>query len=325
MNTRTYLASLDAHRSNGNSLRLTNQTPPEPVRERHKTVRLYFSVSVLCLIPPNPHGGRHGVPDAEWEGGCVERVEADLKARLSMAGFDVAYREHVPIDEGRRLYVARFAVTALCSFSADQVFAVRNAFSRFRIKKKPLLKEKGVQETKIWNALKSDYVVNAISYEYAASRNFVYQVSMAGTVELKYDISPSQISAAGGRVRDAIEYFNGEIADTLEPSGFSVMPQTTARRPKNNIYKFDLNLQRYFAFSEEDVSGDLALLDKGMPLSEVASLGIDCDGDVLREHVSSTRIELECCDFPQGSDVIRITLDLVDSDEELCDYSNDLV
>ncbi|WP_322050172.1 hypothetical protein [Paraburkholderia bannensis] len=298
---------------------------PEPVRESDQTVRFYFSVSVLCLIPPNPHGARDSVLDAKWEKNRLERVEADLKARLSMVGFDAAYREHMLVDEARRLYVARFAVSAPCSFSAAQVFTARKGYSGFRGKKTPLLKAKAIQETKIRDALKRDYVVNAISYEYAASWSFVYEVYMGGIVELKHDISPSEISAAGGSVRDAIEYFNSEVADALEPRGFIVTPKTTARRPKNNVYKFDLYLERCFVFSEEDVSGDLVLLDKGMPLSEAGSLGIDCDDDALRDRVSSARIELECCDFPQGSDVIQITLDFVDYDEELYDYSNDLV
>jgi hypothetical protein len=122
---------------------------PEPLRESDQTVRFYFSVSVLCLIPPNQHGGRDSVPDADWEKDRLERVEADLKARLSMVGFEAAYPEHMLVDEARRLYVTRFAVCAPCSFSAAQVFTARKGYSGFRVKKMPLLKAKAIQETKI--------------------------------------------------------------------------------------------------------------------------------------------------------------------------------
>ena len=85
-----------------------------------KHVRFYFSVSISCLIPPNPHGKRGGALDDDWEKECMTRVLCDLKAKLSKDAFDVAYRKHVPLDSARRLYAADFVVSALHMFLATR-------------------------------------------------------------------------------------------------------------------------------------------------------------------------------------------------------------
>jgi hypothetical protein len=52
-------------------------------------------------------------------------------------------------------------------------------------------------------------------------------------------------------------------------------PETTKRRPKDNIYEFELSASKYNSYSEEEVCNHLVQLEKGMPASEAANLGID--------------------------------------------------
>src|ERR1700709_1666418 len=104
--------------------------------ESEPYVRFYFSVTISCLIPRNPHGKRDRVPDEKWEEGCLGGVRNDLQAKLSKAEFDVAYRKHVPIGGALRLYEATFGVSALHLFPATQVIIPRPGYVGFTIRKK---------------------------------------------------------------------------------------------------------------------------------------------------------------------------------------------
>jgi hypothetical protein len=67
-----------------------------------KYVRFYFGVSVSCLIPPDPREKRDDVSDDKWDDFCLEKLRVDVEAKLSKEGFDVAYRKHAPIDDGKK-------------------------------------------------------------------------------------------------------------------------------------------------------------------------------------------------------------------------------
>jgi len=269
--------------------------------DRH--VRFYFGVSISCLIPPNPHGKRDDVPDDVWEDRYLEPLRGDLEARLSKDGFQVIYRKHVPIDGALGLYAADFVVSALHAFPATQVYIPKQGQGRsaeFSVRKKSFSKAKTTLERKIADSLKRDYVVN-VTCEYAASRLFVFEVHLAGDIELEYVMSSSKIKDAGGSVRDAIEYFNDEVVDALKTHGCDAYPKTTRSRPKDHIYKFDVVMAPKWDFPEDQVYGDLALIEKDMPQSEFEILGIDCAMDFISDLISSEQTSLQAwCNCSPG-------------------------
>jgi hypothetical protein len=86
-----------------------------------KYVRFYFGVSISCLIPPNPGPHESGGILGPWPKRCLERLRADIEAKISEAGFEVlevAYRKHATIDGALRLYAADFVVSVLHLFPA---------------------------------------------------------------------------------------------------------------------------------------------------------------------------------------------------------------
>ena len=292
--------------------------------DRH--VRFYFGVSVSCLIPPNPHRKRDGIPDDQWEEDYLGPMLNDLKAKLSNDGFEIAFRKHVPVDDTLRLYAVDFVVSHLHRFPAEQVFTPRKNYTGFSVRKRSFSITKSVLEGKIADSLKRDYVVNVIAYEYAASRSFGFEVYMEGILELKHVIPSNEIISAGS-VEEAINDFNSAVVDELGAQ-FQATPKTVGRqRPKDNVYKFDLFCERMFGFSEVYVTGDLVLMEKDMPRNEALMLGIDCDDDVLAESISWT--ELEIWSNLQSSsldiEIVRLTLEFVDYDADFHDCVDELI
>jgi hypothetical protein len=292
-----------------------------------KYVRFYFGVSISCLIPPNPDGKHDHVPEENrkrrWERRCLNRLLADIEAELSKEGFVVGYRKHVPIDSALRLYAADFVVSALHPFPAAQLLTPRKGYFGFRVRAKPFSKVKTMFERKIADCLKMYYVVNAITYEYAASRDFVYEVYLGGHLKIEHVISRRDLSDSDGSVRTAIEYFNSEVADFLETYGWDAWPETTSRRPKDGVYKFELYQGVHFTFAENEVFGNI-LMEKDMPQSEASQLGIDCDDDALAKEVSAA-VDLLRDLVESEYSVTELTVGFVDYDEELFDYSNELI
>jgi hypothetical protein len=149
---------------------------------------------------------------------------------------------------------------------------------------------KTILERKIADSLKMDYVVNAIAYEYAASRDFIFEVHLGGTLKIQHVLSPSDVSEG---VRPAIESFNREVTDFLQEYGWYADPKTTSRRRTDNVYEFDLSKSARFVFSENEVFGDMARMEKD---SEASNLDIDWGGDYLE--VSAVEYELRCFIMP---------------------------
>ena len=285
-------------------------------------VRFYFGVSISYLIPPTPYGKRD--PDENWADCCLERLRADIEAKISKEGFEVAYRKQATIDSARRQYAADFVVSALHPFPAAQLFTPRKGFFGFSVRTKPFSKVKTILERKIADSMK-DYAVNAIAYEYAASRVFVYEVYLGGTLKIEHVISASDVSEAEGSVRTAIEYFNSEVADLLQTYGWDAYPETTSRRPKDHVYKFELSQTMHIGFPENMVFGEMILMKKDMPQSEASMLRISCGDDVLAEAASGEEDSLRSYLEESGYSVTELTVECVDYDEELYEYHNELI
>jgi hypothetical protein len=295
-------------------------------QEFEKHVRFYFEVTVSCLIPPIPRQQRKGVSSHEWERNFLDRVTEDLKVKMVSLGSDVAYREHAALDSVARIYTARFIVSALHPFPVTQIFLVKMG-SKFRLSKTGFTKAKHNLEKKVAGLLENDYVVTAIVYKYAASRCFTFEVYMEGHLGLKHVISAAEINDANGSIRGAIEAFNTEVIEYFETGNFELYPRAGQRRPKDNIYWFDIFAARAFCFYEHEVHGEMAQLEQDMPHTEAILLGIDCDDDVLARAVSGELdgLEWHCSNFNLGADVIDFSLEFIDYDEDFLDYDDDLI
>ncbi len=289
-----------------------------------KTVRFYFEVSISCLIPRNPHRRRGGAGDAAWEERQMERVREDLIAALPIKGLDIGYRDHEVVDDLRRLYVAHFVVSVAQNFHAAESWSQRKGESKFSVKSKRFLTARKDLATKIRNALRDAWVVNAISYEFAASWGFAYEGVMDGVIELRHVISQSDIDAADGSVRQAIEAFNLDVDCRLKNMGFGVNPRTIARRPQDNVYKFDIWRRELCVVWEDDVSGEMALLGEGMDGSDVPYIELKDPRQSFEAYVEMARDSLACCDYPEDTELVRATLDLWDYDEDLDHYFDSL-
>ena len=185
---------------------------------------------------------------------------------------------------------------------------------------------KTILERKIADSLKMDYVVNAIAYEYAASRDFVYEVYLGGYLKIEHVISPSDVSDSEGSVRTAIEYFNSEVVDLLQTNGWDAYPKTTSRRPKDGVYEFELSQTTHLGVPENMVFGNMAQMEKDMPQSEASILGIDCDDDSLAGAASDAEDSLRYfIEWESEYSVTELTVQFVDYDEELYDYYNELI
>lgn len=291
-----------------------------------KHVRYYFEVTVSCLIPLIPRHQRKGMSNDEWEKNYLERVAEDLKNKIASAGFDAAYREHAPLDSAARLYAARFIVSALYPFPVAQMFSVKMG-SKFRVSNKALTKARLDLEKKIADLLENDYVVIKIAYEYATSRFFVFEVYMEGYLRIKHVITAAEINDADGSIRGAIEAFNAEVVEYFETGNFELYPRASQRRPKDNIYWFDIYAARSFSFDEHEVYGEIVRLEQGMPHSEAVWLGIDCEDDVLARAVSGEQDSLEwyCSNLPLDADVVDFSLEFIDYDEEFLEFDDNLI
>jgi hypothetical protein len=274
------------------------------------------------LIPPNPHTKREGVLDKEWEDSYLDKLRGDIEKKLSSEGFDVAYRKHKPINISRRLYAVDFVVSILHPFGKIEIARAKGP--NFRIKAGPFSKAKNVIGGKIADALKMDYVINAIAYEYAAYRTFIFEDHLLATLRIRHILTPDEIDMADGKIINAIEFFENEIIDSLGNSGWSGWMKATAKRPKDNIYEFELAMEALNSYSETEVCGSLVLLTKDMSASEAGTLGIDTidpsDNTAVREEEFRSFVDQELL----GHDIVEASVQWMDYDPDVYEIINEL-
>ncbi|MFP3637446.1 hypothetical protein [Paraburkholderia sp. SIMBA_054] len=284
------------------------------------TVRFFFDLSISFLIPRNPHNRRDGISDASWEQSCIDEAASTLAEKLNPRGFDVAYRAHHLVDTEHRLHVVHFAVSAARDFDIRRASAPRKGRPLYALRPGEVATTKSRLGAELRDALKGRWVINAITYRYLAAWHFVYEVKMEGVLALRRALGPTDIADAGGSVRDALETFNREVADSLEPLGITAFPHATAKRPKDDIFKFDVYSVQYIAVSEDDVSGDLSLMDGKMSAAEVPYLELKSPNDSFSGEVGDALTRLECHDYPANADLVSVTLELSDVDEDVVDH-----
>ncbi len=286
------------------------------------TVRFFFDLSISYLIPRNPHNRRDGITDASWEQGWTDEATSGLAEVLKSRGFEIAYRTHQLVDKEHRLYAVHFAVSAARVFDVQRASVRRKGRAQYAPRPSELARKKSQLEADLRGALQDRWVANAITYNYAAAWHFTFEVKIEGVVALRRVFAQDDIADAGGSVRDAIESFNSDVADSLEPLGFSAFPRSTARRPKDDIYRFDVLSVQYLCVPEDNVCGDLSLMTRNMSAKEFPYLEIKNAQDSFSGHVEDALTMLEYHDYPESADVVSATLELGEVDEEICEHVN---
>ncbi len=148
-------------------------------------------------------------------------------------------------------------------------------------------------------------------------------MSLGGSVGIEHVLSQSEIDEAGGRVGDAIEQFNNEVVDFLASYGWDALPETTTRRPKDNVFNFEVSATKFYGHAETDVCGPLVELKKGTSATEAADLGIDTAGwPDANDGENELRDILET-DSPYK--VVHLSVSCVDYDEDVCDVYDELI
>ena len=124
---------------------------------------------------------------------------------------------------------------------------------------------------------------------------------------------------------EAIENFNDEVVEFLPVAGLDCFSSPTRRRPKNSVYEYNLAATKSVGFEENQVSGDLVLMEKNMPREDAKLLEIDFDLDV-KDVVSSARYELKYnMDLPAEAVVRQLSVYFIDYDEELAECYDELL
>jgi hypothetical protein len=234
----------------------------------------------------------------------------------------VAYLTHTAVDGKLRLFTVDIIVSAQHPFTSAQVFAPKKNYGGFSVKTKSFAKAKTALERKIADTLKSEYVINSIKYEYAACWCFVYETYFGGFLRIKHVLSKEEIDEAGGKVREAIEVFNAEVEDLLAPYGWDVSAETTTRRPKNDIFSFEITSTKHYVYPETRVSGPFAKLKKNLADSETASLGFELIEWPADDSEEQLRYIIES---ESSFEVIDISVSCIDFDEDGYDMDDELI
>jgi hypothetical protein len=280
-------------------------------QEHTEFVRFYFEASIAYLIPRNPRrtapSDRH-LTGAEWEAERFEALRMDLAATLSKFGFDVAYVRRNIIDRKNRLFEAIFAVSSPCSIQVTK--------ERLSARDRQVKHEKSLLQQKLVKVLGETWVIRSVKYEFVAAWAFEFEAYLGGTVQLRRVFSSDDLRDAGG-VRDAIESFNNEVVDALSPSGFVAIPQNTMRRPKNDVYSYEVVRTTFCLLSDDDVTGNLSLMKKKMTPSNQPYLAWSQPELSISSYVEDVKLELEIHDFPPGADFVAASLELIDWNEDI--------
>lgn len=293
------------------------------VKRPDQHVRFYFEVIVSCLIPGDPRRNRDGVSDNVWETPSLLKLQSEIEARFSKEGLDAAYRKHTPINSELCIYAVHFAVSALHRFPAAQLFGRKGDY-QFGVKSKFFLKEKLLLQKKIEEILSEEYVVNAISYEYAASRNFLFFDNMVATLKIKHVISKKDIYETNGLIREAIENFNNEVSEFIKEYCWDVWPESTRSRPKDNVYEFELAAEIQRNCSEYEICGAVTLLEKNMTADQASQIGLDSGepGPAAAHAEAELR---DILNLESEFQVKELTVNWVDCDEEVHEKDDTLI
>ncbi len=75
-----------------------------------------------------------------------------------------------------------------------------------------------------------------------------------------------------------------------------IVSQTIARRNRNNKYVFDVSATCHYGFSEREVVGEMALLERNMSIDEMQMIGIDNQDDALAATIADVlRVDMSIC------------------------------
>lgn len=215
-----------------------------------------------------------------------------------------------------------FVVATLYEFAVRRT---RNAkLNKSRAKVSAVESAKNELLKKLRNALETHYVINDILFEYAAYRTFIFVDHLIAILRIRHTITTEELDMADGKIRNAIEIFETEIMEVFRDTCWSGSMKSTNRRPKDDIYEFELAVEAYNSYSETQVCGPLVLLTKNMTASEAEDLCIDTIDPAVG--TAQTQEQLEGLIHAEllGHDIVQATVQWMDYDPDVHDIYTEL-
>ena len=296
-----------------------------------KAVRFYFELALTYVLPLKPArsrspGRRSAVSEDEWNIGCCESLCMQLQDRLTAEYDPIRFKTYERLSSENNVFKIVFAISKCHEFSASDIFTPRKERTGFKIKARPLAKALESIRSHIHDRFCNTYYVSDLSLKFLTSRDFVFQIYFSGTLVVEREFTPAEIRENEGVV-NTLEHFNDDISSDLEHYGFGISPESTLRRTRNNRYTFEVDATRYFGFGENEVVGDLALLEKNASAYEVASYGIDNSDAALDSRISDLKLELGNAleSLPEGVKLIGFEFSFVDQDDDVVEVRDELI
>lgn len=291
-----------------------------------KAVRFYFELGIDYVFPENTKIDTS--LDDEWITECCWLLCENIQGKLPSSFDEIQFSRLKKLVPNKNVFTIYFSVSECHDFISNEIWSPRNGYSGFKIKKHPLLKAKKSIEAKIRSSLQDHYFVETLSLKYIASRDFVFEIYFGGFVTVEKIFSPEEIGDAGG-VSYALELFFEEMFSALQECGLEGhISQTNVRRNRNNKYVFEVSATCHYGFSEKEVVGEMALLERNMSIDEVRMIGIDNQDEALEAIVASAKSGYGCIleEFlPDDVDLIGFDFDFIDQDDNVYDVCDELV
>jgi hypothetical protein len=290
-----------------------------------KEVRFYFEVGINFVFPEKPK--KYTSSDDEWITELCWVLCENINRKLSFSFDDAQFSRFKQLELNANVFTIYFTISKCHKFTSNEIWSPRKEYNGFKIKKKPLLKARESIEAIIRISLPKYYFIDALSLKYIASRDFVFEIYFGGFVTVKKKFSPKEICDGGG-VSYALEFFFEEMISALEGCGLEGdITQTTARRNSNNEYVFEVSKTSYYGFSENNVAGEMALLEHNMSIDEIQMIGIENENDALQDTVTNAKAEsvyrVEQC-LPVGVDLLSFDFDFIDQDDDVYEVCDEL-
>ena len=112
--------------------------------------------------------------------------------------------------------------------------------------------------------------------------------------------------------------------EAFRDTGWSGWMKSTNRRPKDDIYEFELAVEATNSYSETEVCGPLVLLTKDMPASEAENLCIDTIDPAVGTAQTQAQLEGIINMELLGHDIVEATVQWIDYDPDVHDIYAEL-
>ncbi len=295
-------------------------------KTKSKAVRFYFELGIDFVLPENPY--KDTLSDDEWVTERCSLLCEEIQEKLPSSFDGIQFSRVKQVVPNKNFFTIYFSVSECYDFSSNEIWSPKKGYSGFKVKKHPLFKARESIVAKIRRSLCDHYCIEGLSLKYIASRNFVFDTYFGGFVTVEKKFTQEEIGSAGG-VSYALEEFFEEMLSCLQECGLEgSISQTIKRRNRNNKYVFEVSATCYYGFSEREVVGEMALLERNMSIDEMQMIGIDCQDDALASAIADAKSGYECVleqFLPLRVNLLRFDFGFIDQDDDVYDVCDELL